>query len=248
MPALREKWGLTSGSAGCYPDVLGNVTHRDSVRRAALDAGTTLLPEVGQVKAQRRMHGLTLLAVCGLLSLSMGCSSALRYAQYRGEDALEMIDLGLSITTTPQVGLYWNSLDILVAGYAKLDGYFLGWGGNQLGWTRMHAHCWGLGYGYQEIGWGDYDLSDPDTLYIDNGGIPGFFMSPMPGVPGNIPAYTPACVHFIPHIAYVGIVWNARWWEIIDFVAGFSTLDLSGDDGVEIGSWPWRSTPQWVGD
>jgi len=202
------------------------------------------LPVVGQVKSQRKLRGVPLLLVCGLLSLSMGCS----YIKYRAQDALEMVDVGLSITTTPQVGLYWNSLDLLVFGYAKLDGYFVGWGGNQIGATRMHVRCWGFGYGYQEIGWGDYDVNNPKTLYVDNGGIPGYFLSPLPGLPANIPAYTPACVHFFPHIAYVGLVWNARWWEIADFIAGFALVDLSGDDGVKIGSWPWRAEPQWLGD
>jgi hypothetical protein len=200
------------------------------------------------VKTKRFVRGLVVLSLCAALWMSMGCRQVLTYAKYRGQDALEMIDLGISVTKTPQLGLYWNSLDVLVAGYAKLDGWFVGWGGNQIGVTRMHVRAWGFLWGYQEIGWGDYDLKDKKTLYIDSGGLPGFVTSAIPGFePKNIPAYTPACVHFFPHIAYVGIVWNARWWEIIDFIVGFSGVDLSGDDGNRIGNWPWRTTPQWSG-
>ncbi len=51
------------------------------------------------------------------------------------------------------------------------------------------------------------------------------------------PQYTPACVHFIPHIGYLGLVWNARWFEIADFVVGWGGLDPSGDDGYAVGKW-----------
>jgi hypothetical protein len=199
------------------------------------------------VKTKHYLRGLVVVALCATLWTSMGCQQVLTYAKYRAQDALEMVDVGFSITTTPQIGLYWNSLDALTFGYCKLDGYFLGWGGNQIGFTRLHAHCWGLGYAYEEIGWGDYDLTDPKTLYITNGGIPGYFLFWVPGIPQKIPAYSPACVHFFPHIAYVGLVWNARWWEILDFLVGFSGIDLSGDDGNRIGSWLGIGEPQWPG-
>ena len=35
---------------------------------------------------------------------------------------------------------------------------------------------------------------------------------------------------------------------MVDFAVGFTTIDLSGDDGVEIGHWPWQTEPQWRGD
>ena len=199
------------------------------------------------MKTKRFLRGLVVLSLCAALWMSMGCRQVATYAKYRAQDALEMVDVGFSITTTPQWGFYWNSLDVLTFGYAKLDGWFAGWGGNQIGVTRMRAHCWGLGYAYEEIGWGDYDLKNKKTLYITNGGLPGYFMFAVPGIPQKIPAYSPACVHFFPHIAYVGLVWNARWWEMVDFLVGFSGIDLSGDDGNKIGAWPWISQPQFKG-
>lgn len=194
------------------------------------------------MKRGRFARGLAVLSLCATLWLSMGCT----YLTNRYNDALQMVDVGISITDTPQIGLYWNSLDILTLGYASLDGWFVGWGGNQIGCTRMHVRCWGFGYAYEEIGWGDYDVDDPKTLYITNGGLPGYLLIPVPGIPQKIPAYSPACVHFFPHIAYVGLVWNARWFEILDFLVGFTTIDLAGDDGARIGAWPWEE-PQWAG-
>ncbi len=183
------------------------------------------------MKTRRCVRGLVVVALCAVLWGSMGCQQVLTYAKYRGQDALEMVDVGFSITTTPQWGFYWNSLDALTFGWCDLNGYFLGWGGNQIGLTRLHAHCYGLGYAYEEIGWGDYDLKKPWTLYITNGGIPGWSMFGVPGAPKKIPAYGGACVHFFPHLGYMGIVWNARWFEMLDFFVGFSGLDLAGDDG-----------------
>ena len=29
--------------------------------------------------------------------------------------------------------------------------------------------------------------------------------------------------------------------EMVDFVLGFTTLDIAGDDGKKLGTWPWRS-------
>jgi hypothetical protein len=119
----------------------------------------------------------------------------------------------------------------------------VGWGGGQIGVTKHYNKCWGLGYGREEIGWGDFDKDRPETLYVDYSGVLGIVLPPY----RNEPAYTPACVHFFPHLGFVGLVWNARWYEMADFAVGFTGLDLAGDDGVKIGHWPWQATPQWDG-
>ncbi len=92
------------------------------------------------------MRLLALTAVAALVFATQGCT-VIRYFQYRYDDFAEVADVGLSITTTPQIGLYWNSLDLLTVGYCNLDGYFLGFGGGQIGITRLSAKCWALGYG-----------------------------------------------------------------------------------------------------
>ena len=179
------------------------------------------------------------LALAVILSASQGCAVG-QYFQHRGEDALEMVDVGLTITKKPCIGLYWNSLDLLVAGYSNIDGYFVGWGGGQMGVTRHYNKCYGLIVSHEEVGWGTFDKTDKSTLHVRNGGLLG--LASLAG--RSTPDYTPACVHFIPHIAYVGLVWNARWTEILDFALGWTTLDIGGDDGHRFGVWPgqrrWR--------
>jgi hypothetical protein len=184
------------------------------------------------------------------MSTSQGCA-VVRYFQYRGEDCLEMVDVGLTITPEPCIGLYWNSLDVLVAGYSNIDGYFVGWGGGQLGVTQHYDKCYGFIVSHEEVGWGDFDKNDPSTLHMRVGGLAGLASVAGTGPSKPSPDYTPACVHFIPHIGPVGLVWNARWTQIVDFIVGFTTIDIAGDDGYRFGKWPpqrrWReldkSTP-----
>jgi len=38
----------------------------------------------------------------------------------------------------------------------------------------------------------------------------------------------------------VGLVFNIRFAELFDFLMGWTTFDLCGDDGKKQGDWPWR--------
>jgi len=182
-----------------------------------------------------------LVALAVTLMASQGCAAVGRYFQYRYHDFTQMVDGGFTFTTKPCIGLYWNSLDLLVAGYCNIDGYFLGWGGNQIGLTPVHSYCYGLIVSREEVGWGrDFDVNKPETMYIRYGGLAGLASIAGTGTSRGTPDYTPACVHFIPHIGFVGIVWNARWTQILDFVLGWTTLDIDGDDGYKFGKWPWQ--------
>jgi len=170
-----------------------------------------------------------LLALVLILVGSSGCA----YVTYRAEDFAEIVDVGFTFTKTPQIGLYWNSLDIFPVGYSKIDGWFVGWGGGQFGVTRHYNECWGFGYAREEIGWGEFNKNDKDTLDVQYSGILGMALPPYEGGP----SYTPACVHFFPHLGYVGLVWNARWMEMVDFIVGWTTIDIAGDDGTKLGTW-----------
>lgn len=195
-------------------------------------------------------------AVIAVVFAAQGCSSVGRYFQHRYHDFGEMIDLGVTVTRTPQLGLYWNSLEVLVAGYSNIDGYFAGFGGGQIGVTRVYSRCWGLAYGEETIGWGPLLDSDQreDALVKRRSGVLGIATS-LVGVDvtgsgyGQGPNYTPACVHFVPHLGYIGLVWNARYTEMADFALGWFGLDIAGDDGYPVGKWsfPRRAMPPGTG-
>ena len=185
------------------------------------------------------------LAVLGAEGCAVSGETPIEYAIHRYRDLTSCVDGGISITTTPQVGLYWNSLDLLTVGYCDLDGYFLGVGGGQVGLTRLYAHCWALGYGEEQIGWGWHNLGRDRSeweLMKRRSNMIGTATA-LTGIDftGNDcwtnPWYTPSCVHFVPHIGYVGLVWNARYTEFADFALGWVGLDISGDDGYNVGKW-----------
>lgn len=189
-----------------------------------------------------------LIALAGIMFVSAGCAASVgEYFVHRYQDFGEVIDLGITVTKTPQIGLYWNSLDLITVGYSDIDGQFIGWGGGQIGMTRVHAKCWALLYGHEEIGWGPL-LDDParreEAIMRRRSNVVGIASS-LVGINVNNahtyyrhpPDYTPACVHFIPHIAYVGLVWNARYPQIVDFALGWFGLDIAGDDGYPTGKW-----------
>lgn len=178
-----------------------------------------------------RLLGLVLALV---LLTSSGCT----YLKYRGEDLLEIVDVGVTLSVKPGFALYGWGVSIAPGGVGYVDGVFVGWGGGQIGITRHYLRAVGVGIiGYEEIGWGKFDLEDRRTLHRTVQGIAGL---PLALLWRGSAAYTPACVHHI-HLGWVGLVANARYMEMVDFLLGWTTLDIAGDDGRKIGKWPWMS-------
>ena len=95
---------------------------------------------------------LLVLALIGVML--QGCAVA-RYVQYRVQDAMDIVEVGVTVSTTPQIALYWDSLDLLVFGYSNFDGYLIGLGGRHPIFTRLHNKCYGLVVSYEEVAWGD---------------------------------------------------------------------------------------------
>ena len=128
-----------------------------------------------------------------------------------------------------------GDLDILLAGDLE-PGYVSRLYRNDGGsvFTDTDAGLSGVFLG--SVGWGDYDVTKQETLYSYYGGIAGWVQH-LPRRPG----YAPACNHFI-HFGHHGFVFNIRYLELIDFLLGWTTLDLCGDDGEDVfGHWPWQA-------
>jgi len=143
---------------------------------------------------------------------------------------------GLTVSLWPGLAVYGDGVSVLPGGFGYVDGWFLGLGGNQIGFTRHYEKSVGLLiWGYEEVGWGDFDKADKDTLYRQYVGVAGILLPPYRATP----AYMPACVHYV-HLLWVGAVANARYMEMIDFILGFTTLDIAGDDGHRFAKWPWN--------
>lgn len=196
---------------------------------------------------------LAVLAV-GLCAAS-GCTSLGRrarsfphgvglYLQDRFEDAMEMVDLGFTITFKPGFALYADAGSVAPVGGGHISGWFVGIGGGQLLGighgrflaTRHYFLGGGVGvWGYEEFGWNVYDTEDLSSLRCVAVGLPPLFAEPY-SRPGTWPSF-----RSYAHAGYLGIVGNANLFEALDFIFGFIGLDFCGDDGVPLGKWPWQT-------
>jgi len=173
-----------------------------------------------------------------VIAASLGASTGCTYLRYRLDDALEIADIGVTVSYKPGLTVWFAAPFSLAAGIGgHTDGYLVGLGGGKPLFTRHYLNAMGfLVFGFEESGWGDFDPKDPATLYRTYQGVLG--------IPASLvlarPAYVPTCTHEV-HILFIGLVGNLRYMEIIDFVLGFTTLDIAGDDGKKMGHWPWRS-------
>lgn len=189
-----------------------------------------------------------LLALLFLQGCTLGKQSVGQYLLYRAADAAQILELGVTVSTKPQFALYADGVSVACGGYGNVDGYFIGLGGGQLGVTRFYEKSLGLFiWGQETVGWGDYDVSDPSTLNTQGVGVLGIFAGPH-GLPSHLgiagpapgPDYMPACAHYL-HLGVLGVVANARYFEMLDFLSGWFFVDLSGDDGQPMGHYPWQA-------
>lgn len=173
------------------------------------------------------------LAVCVLLAVS-GCT----FLQYRGADAADMLDFGVSLTRTPQFAAYKACTPIFAIGYGDVDGLFFGLGGGRFGLMPHYHKAIGLAlWGEQKVAFGDFDKEDPATLNWQRSGPLGSQNAPPPG-----PEYMLCCVQHL-HLGWGGLVLNARWLQMADFLAGWFGVDFCNDDGRERGSWTAPAEP-----
>ena len=165
-----------------------------------------------------------------------GCS----YLQHRGEDLLDMMDFGVTYSTELGFAAYYDLTPFIPIGYGNVDGYFIGVGGGQVGHMRHYEKSLGVMlYGKEEVGFGEgFDKDKPETVNAAKVGLLGAIEGPVPG-----PDYFPTCLHYF-HFGYVGGVWNLRYLQMLDFMLGWTTLDICFDDGVERGG---AERPTWGG-
>ncbi|HUT32426.1 MAG TPA: hypothetical protein VNE39_03015 [Planctomycetota bacterium] len=110
-----------------------------------------------------------------------GCSplfKAFVYTCDRGMDALDMLDLGITVTPRFSLSAYACLLGLGGLGYGSVDGYFAGMGGSRVGIFR-HYHCnVGIGiYAYEVTGWADFDVSKRETLTRRHRGPVAWFLA-----------------------------------------------------------------------
>ena len=111
-----------------------------------------------------------------------------RYAKHRFEDALEVIDLGITFSLKPGLALYGDFASVAPGGFGHVDGYFVGVAGGRIGPMRHYQGSLGLlAWGYEEVGWGRFDKEDLTTLNYQGVGPLGLLAPPY-GRPASAPS------------------------------------------------------------
>ncbi|MCL5269616.1 MAG: hypothetical protein M1457_03460 [bacterium] len=182
------------------------------------------------------MRGLGILLLAAVALGGTGCG----YLKARGRDAKNMIDLGISVNNTwkPQFGLYFDFFNMTPIGFGSLDCKVLGMGNRQIGWMDYENHSWGaLAVGREKHGHGLFNAQDPEQARPDQRGLserPAFDV-------GFVGAFTgednPPKLQYIEcnrciHLGWIGIQNTMRPLGILDFILGWTTFDLLGDDDL----------------
>ncbi len=166
-----------------------------------------------------------------LLGAAVACSAGCTYVRDRYRDALDMLDIGLTVSKKPEFAAFKACTGLTCIGYGDIDGYFVGLGGGKVGMARYASKS--VGYGL----WGNYQnvLMDSDDARDGTHAAPDAeqtgLLAAVEGQSNDV-----ACVQQL-HIGWTGIVFNIKWAEILDFFLGWTTIDICRDDGVERQGW-----------
>ena len=168
---------------------------------------------------------------------SMWVTSGCTYLKYRGQDAMDMMDVGITFSSKPQFALYASGpfVQIGALGFGKVDGHFFGFGEGKASLWGPHyeSSCGVLVWGEELL---SYHLtesqlaalppreSDLTANFMRVGPI-GFIQGPLPSL-----KYFGSCPHYI-HLGWIGLVGSPRYLQMADFLLGWFMIDLCQDDG-----------------
>jgi hypothetical protein len=176
----------------------------------------------------KRLLGGMILA--GMFICTQGCT----YLSNRGQDAMDMVDVGFTFSKDPHFALYYDFIPIIPIGYGKVEGTFAGLGGGKFG-TDLPHYEESLGlilWGEERVNFGtspeELDAMSEsernEALNFQRSGLIGMVQGPFPGTD-----YLISCPHYL-HLGWIGGVGSPRYLEMLDFVIGWTTLDICGDD------------------
>lgn len=170
---------------------------------------------------RQRLAWFGLFVLAAAVVPAAGCA----YVSNRGNDLLDVVDVGATVSEDPHISLYAGFLNILTLGYSDFDGTLYGIGGREAGALRARQEAGGLVlWGYEQFGYEDFDPADPDSPPPYKVGVVGLIDGPPPrdGQIVNCPK--------LLHLGWVGLTLNCKFGELADFLVGLTTIDIMGDD------------------
>jgi len=155
-----------------------------------------------------------------------GCS----HPEHRVQDALDMADLGLTFSKKPKFAAFKGCAGALSLGFGDVEGYFVGLGHGKLGVTSFSHEGLGLAlWGKHRTRFGAASNDVAGVLDFQKTGVLGLADGPIVG-----PDQEPACIQQL-HVGWAGVVANANWLQVADFLLGCTGIDICFDDGKKRG-------------
>ncbi|MDH3346283.1 MAG: hypothetical protein OEL75_03785 [Kiritimatiellaceae bacterium] len=160
----------------------------------------------------------------------------------RGNDLADIFDIGITVNGgAPQFRLEFQPF-LFPIGYSNLDGKLIGFGNRKWGVNEFESKGWGaLLTGEGKYGTGPFNpcdprqyepIDDPENAPEER---PSYAMGLIPVMQdGNdLWAKNIECNKGI-HLGWIGIHLPCRPLDLVDFVLGFTTLDIMKDDAVAV--------------
>jgi hypothetical protein len=169
-----------------------------------------------------RRGAILALAMAVAASAAPGCA----YLKNRGNDALDIFDIGLTVSRKPGVSLYCGCLNLIPIGYASVEGTLMGLGERQVGLLPARQHAAGvLLWGAEQFAYGvNFQREAPNSPPDWRIGAIGLAEGPRP--PGRHLISCPKTLH----LGFIGITITCKPNEALDFLLGWGTLDIMKDD------------------
>jgi hypothetical protein len=178
------------------------------------------------------------LAPIGLAAILLVSATGCNYFANRGRDLGEIMDFGLSVNDQPipHFAVYFDVLSIFSLGGSYFDGKLVGAGDDRFGIVDLEQKSWAvLLYGREKKGSGPFDPSDPYEARKDQRDATErpTFTNGLVGVLARCDPPPPLgfveCDKFV-HLGWIGIYNSCHLSELFDFILGWTTLDIMGDD------------------
>jgi len=196
---------------------------RETTDRADCFSGK-MWKSYGRESGMRVSRG-SLAIISAILLVSMFLCSGCAYLANRGNDALDVLDIGVTASKDPKFALYASDFSIISIGYSNVDGTLVGIGGREVGAMPVRHHAGAVVlYGYERFGYEDFDMQDPDSPEKWRVGLIGLLEGPLP------PKHQFANVPRMLHLGWIGLALNIRFGELADFILGLTTIDIMHDD------------------
>lgn len=159
----------------------------------------------------------------GTLAVSAGCGS---YWTHRWQDTLDVMEFGVTQSDESQFALYFGTTHLFAIGQSSLRGTMYGLGNSQFGQHELVSDSWGwgfLGEDVYEVASGGATVPETDLAKYDTG-ILGLVFGRAAGLYKGL--HSP----FVLHLGWGGLMANLKGAEAVDWLLGWTTLDLMRDD------------------